>query len=340
MPLPGFGQHERMSPRRVDLPPELAGAPFSIAQARQAGVGPERLRSADLIRPHAGVRVTRSGAGASSAGASSAGADSLGAGSADATMHRCAEYVPVLGPHHFFSHLTAARLWGCPLRAEPDEPLHVSATQNARAPRRRGVVGHHADPASQIVMRAGFPTSDPVSTWLAIASVVSLDELVVAADHLVLDPYQLDPRDIRPHTSIEELGAAVEKFHGRGAARAASAWVLVRQGAESRPETLLRLLLQRAGLPEPQPNREVRDDMGRWLGRADLVYANFRTVVEYDGDQHRSNKAQYEKDIIRWERFIAADWRVVKVRAGGLFATPEATVQRVRSALHAGGWTA
>jgi len=149
MPLPGFGQHERMSPRRVDLPPELAGAPFSITQARQAGVGPERLRSADLIRPHAGVRVTRSGAGASSAGASSAGADSLGAGSADATMHRCAEYVPVLGPHHFFSHLTAARLWGCPLRAEPDEPLHVSATQNARAPRRRGVVGHHADPASK-----------------------------------------------------------------------------------------------------------------------------------------------------------------------------------------------
>ena len=330
-----------MSPRRVDLPPELAGAPFSIAQARQADIGPERLRSEDLIRPHAGVRVTRSGAGASSSGADVSGAaSSAGARSAGDTMHRCAEYLPVLGPHHFFSHLTAARLWGCPLRAERDEPLHVSATQNARAPRRRGVVGHHADPASGIVRRGGFPLSDPVSTWLAIASVVSLDELVVAADHLVLDPYQLDPRDIRPHTSIEELGAAVEKFHGRGAARAASAWDLVRQGAESRPETLLRLLLQRAGLPEPQPNREVRDDMGRWLGRADLVYANFRTVVEYDGDQHRSNKAQYEKDIIRWERFIAADWRVVKVRAGGLFATPEATVQRVRSALHAGGWTA
>ena len=84
----------------------------------------------------------------------------------------------------------------------------------------------------------------------------------------------------------------------------------------------------------------MRDDAGRWLGRADLVYAAFRTVVEYDGDQHRLNRAQYENDIVRWERFIAADWRVVKVRAGGLFATPEATVQRVRSALHAGGWTA
>jgi len=245
----------------------------------------------------------------------------------------------VLGSHHFFSHLTAARLWGCPLRAVSDEPLHVSATQPARAPRRRGVVGHHADPASEIVTRGGFPTSDPIATWLAIASIVTLDELVVAADHLVLDPYQVDPRDIRPFTSIEALRPAVDRFHGRGARRAASALHLVRQGAESRPETLLRLLLQRAGLPEPQPNREVRDDTGRWLGRADLVYADFRTVVEYDGDQHRSSRAQYEKDIIRWERFIAADWRVVRVRAGGLFVTPEATVQRVRRALHSGGWT-
>ena len=341
MPLLGFGQHERMSPRRVDLPPELAGAPFSIAQARQAGIGPERLRSEDLVRPHAGVRVTRSGAGASSSGASSSGADVSGAATSTGdTMHRCAEYLPALSAHHFFSYLTAARLWGCPLRTERDEPLHISASQKARALRRRGVVGHHADPASEIVMRGGFPTSDPVSTWLAIASVVSLDELVVAADHLILDPYQLDPRDIRPYTSIKALDAAVQKFHGRGARRAASALDLACQGAESRPETLLRLLPQRAGLPEPQPNREVRDDAGRWLGRADLVYAAFRTVVEYDGDQHRLNRAQYENDIIRWERFIAADWRVVKVRAGGLFATPEATVQRVRSALHAGGWTA
>lgn len=92
----------------------------------------------------------------------------------------------MLGSHHFFSHLTAARVWGCPLRAVSDETLHVSATHPARAPRRRGIVGHHADPASEIVMRGGFPTSDPIATWLAIASVVTLDELVVAADHLVL----------------------------------------------------------------------------------------------------------------------------------------------------------
>ena len=102
----------------------------------------------------------------------------------------------------------------------------------------------------------------------------------MAADHLVLEPYQLDPRDIGPFTSIEALRLALGGFHGRGARRAASALDLVRCGAEARPETLLRLLVQRARLPEPPPNREVRDNAGRWLGRADLVYPEFRTVVE------------------------------------------------------------
>ena len=244
----------------------------------------------------------------------------------------------MLASRQFFSHITAALLWGCPLPPFRNEPLHVSAVRPARAPRRVGVVGHHAAAGTTVVSRAGFATSDAVTTWLSLSSLLALDDLVVAADHLVLDPYQLDPRDIRPFTSIDALRGGLERFHGRGARRAAAALELVRQGAESRPETLLRLLLQRAGLPEPGANCDVWDDAGRWLGRADLVYAAFRTVVEYDGDQHRSSTAQYEKDIIRWEGFIDAGWSVIKVRAGGLFRTPDATVQRVRTALIAGGW--
>ncbi|MHC5797918.1 hypothetical protein ACVXZ4_17360 [Lacisediminihabitans sp. FW035] len=238
----------------------------------------------------------------------------------------------------FFSHITAARLWGCPLPADPSELLHVSAVLPQRAPRRPGVTGHHAAAGTRVALRAGFATSDPVAIWLSLGALLSLDELVVAADHLVLEPYRLDPLDIRPYTSIGELRAGLRDFHGRGARRAGRALDLARPGAESRPETLLRLLLQRSGLPEPATNLDVWADSKRWLGRADLVYSAFRTVVEYDGDQHRTSKRQYEKDIVRWERFVDAGWRVVKVRSGGLFLTPDATVQRVRSALVAGGW--
>ena len=197
-----------------------------------------------------------------------------------------ARSAPLLQPPHCRTPV------GVPAGHGPAEPLYVSAVLPARAPRRQGISGHHAESGAGIVQQAGVPTSNPVATWLTICSIVGLDELVVAADHRVLDPSQLDPQDIRPFTSTAALRVAVGGFHGRGARRAASALDLVRCGAESRPETLLRLLLQRAGLPEALPNRQVRDDAGRWLGRADLVYPEFRTVVEYDGDRHRSSRAR------------------------------------------------
>jgi hypothetical protein len=83
-------------------------------------------------------------------------------------------------------------------------------------------------------------------------------------------------------------GAGIRRSRGPGDSAGDA---LLRPGAESRPETLLRLLLGRAGLPEPEVNVDIRDDSGRFLGRADLVYPPWRTIVEYDGDQHRTSAA-------------------------------------------------
>jgi hypothetical protein len=181
--------------------------------------------------------------------------------------------------------------------------------------------------------------SGPAATWLALAAVLPHDELVAAGDHLVLDPYQLDPADLRPYATIEQLNLALASFHGHGARSAASALPLIRRGAESRPESLLRLLLGRAGLPEPRLNIDVTDDAGRWLARCDLVYPRYRTVVEYDGDHHRANTRQYEKDMTRVENLTIAGLTVVRVRKYGLFSAPRETVERVKRALRVGGWT-
>jgi len=224
------------------------------------------------------------------------------------------------------------------LRNDPGEHLHVTARLPTRAPRRPGVVGHHARGLT-IARRGEFPVTDAVTTWLSLAAILPLDELVVAADHLMLDPYQLDPADLRPYVSREQLAEAVEGFHGRGARAAASALRLARSGAESRQETLLRLLLQRAGLPDPELNTDVTDVAGRVLGRGDLVYPAFRTVVEYDGEQHRLDDRQYERDEHRIESFFGARWDVVRVRKRGLGAARADTVARVTRALVRGGWT-
>jgi hypothetical protein len=208
----------------------------------------------------------------------------------------------------------------------------VSTAPGRNPPRRDGVIGHRSS-SSNHVIRQGFPTSDAVSTFLELATLVALDDLVAIGDALVLDPHQLDPHDIRPWATRDALLTAVADSRGPGCRLARRAMGLVREGAESRPETLLRLLLVRSGLPEPELNPDIHDARGRFIGRADLVYRAARVIVEYDGDQHRTSRAQYEKDIVRLERFRDSGWPVIQVRDHGLFRTPGRTIARVRAAL-------
>ncbi|MBK4349117.1 DUF559 domain-containing protein [Lacisediminihabitans changchengi] len=177
-----------------------------------------------------------------------------------------------------------------------------------------------------------------MSTWLALASVVDENELIVAGDHLLLDPYVLDPYDIRPYATLAQVTKAVEDFHGRGARAAASALPLLSRRAESRTETLLRLLLLRSGLPMPDVNREVFDGAGRFIARVDLLFRQWRVIVEYDGEQHRVDDQQYEIDLHRLDRLRSAGWTVVQVRKRGLFVTQADTIARVARALRAHGW--
>lgn len=318
MPRARVFVHSAVMRSRTPLPAPLHSRAFSTAEGRSAAVGEGRMRGGDLARPFTGVRMPRQ-------------LSDLG------IITWCRGYEPLLRPDQFFSHLTAARLWGCPLHGPQDEALHVSVLHPARAPRSAGVVGHQTRDA-HVVTRQGFPCSDPASTWLALASVVDQNELVVAGDHLLLDPYQLDPHDVRPYTTLEQLTTAVEDFHGRGARAAASVLPLLSSRAESRTETLLRLLLRRSGLPEPEVNPNVFDSAGRFIARADLLFRDWRVIVEYDGEQHRVDDHQYEIDLHRLERLRSAGWTVVQVRKRGLFVTPADTIARVVRELRANGW--
>lgn len=292
------------------------------------------MRRADLDHPFHGVRV---------GGKTVTGASNTASGTeVEHIIARCREYLPLLKPGQFFSHSTSARLWGCPIATNRDaevDAVHVSTISPRRAPRGKGVIGHEVrSDRINLARRYGLPVSDAASAWIALAGMLELDELVAAADHLVLDPYQLDPRDPRPYVTVEELRGALASLPGRGSRAAASALRLVRQGAESRTETLLRLLLHRNGLPEPELNRDVYSDSGRWLGRVDLYYPDYRTIVEYDGDFHRVDRATNENDMVRRERFVNAGFAPVHVRSAGLFAHQVTTVERVTAALSRGGW--
>jgi len=288
-----------------------------VSTGRAAGLGRGRLDGADLDRPFHGVREA---------------SREEGPGDAALATRLARSYLPLLRPRDRFSHSSAAHLWPLPLPRGLDE-LHVSTTRLGCRPRSRGVVGHESSRAGS-VSRDGMPVSDPIGLFVELGCLLDHDDLVAVGDALVLDPEVLDPRDPRPWITLDELRAGVAA-HPRapGLALARRALRLVRVGAESRPESLLRLLLRRAGLPAPELNPVLRDRRGRRLGRFDLVYREARVIVEYDGDQHRTSTAQYERDIRRLERAREESWTVLQVRAHGLFVDPADTVARVRNAL-------
>jgi len=124
----------------------------------------------------------------------------------------------------------------------------------------------------------------------------------------------------------------VAKCHPRspGLRRLEAALDLVDPGSQSPRESYLRLLLIDAGLPRPQTQIPVQGVDGMPVAYLDLGWEEHMVAVEYDGDQHRTDRRQYVKDIRRLEMLERMGWIVVRVVAED---RPAAVVTRVRAAL-------
>jgi hypothetical protein len=155
-----------MPARRRPLPPPLT-LPFTLPQGLAAGLTRDRLRGRDLAVSSRAIRVPH--------------------GAEPTLIDRCRPYV-VLLPGVVVSHTTAARIHNLPLpaRLETDAAIHLSRAPTEAAPRRRGVQGHRlALDASEVLPVAGIPVTSVARTWRDLAGLLTLDELVVAGDHIV-----------------------------------------------------------------------------------------------------------------------------------------------------------
>ncbi len=289
------------------------------------------MRGADLDRPFRGVRVPKVAPSAPTSGSLAA---------PPALLARCVALAVALGGDPIFTHLTAARLWPVPLPPDlVEEDLHVGVVPPARPPRRRGVHAHKLlDPRALVGRRHGCRIIDPATMFCQLAGVLPLADLIAVGDALVQVPVYPHPLDDRPWLTPPELAERVALFRGRGKVAAARAIGRVRPGVESRPESLVRVAVVDAGLPEPEVNVSITGSRGEFLGRADLVYRRWRVIVEYDGDQHRTDTRQFDRDVRRLERFAAHGWTVVRITGRAFFGDRAATVARVRHALIAAGW--
>ena len=196
---------------------------------------------------------------------------------------------------------TAAVLWGLDDLASADDPVEVVVPPGTRWTPGQGVRVRSALLAGDVV-RAG-----PVMRWTSrVRTAVDLirrdegGESVVLLDRLVTARV-VALADVRAAVAALPLG-------GRGTVAARRTASLADGLAESPPETRLRLLLHRSGLPRPVAQFDVRVD-GRWVARVDFAWPDRRVAVEYDGAWH-GDVAQFPEDRRRLNRIAAAGWRV------------------------------
>jgi hypothetical protein len=278
--------------------------PFTFATARAAGVTRARLEGPRYQRLLTGVYVS--------------------AAVPVTPWVRARAALLVAPPDAFVSHQTAAQLWGgvVPHVAE----VHVGLPRHRRMVA-KGVCAHRHPQPPPVVVHRGLPMTTPERTFLDLAGLLGLVDLVVLGDSLVHAGC----------TSPEALVAAASTHHGRGVRTARRAAALVRRGGESPMETRLRLLVVLAGLPEPETQHVVRSSESGRSYRLDLAWPFARLVLEYDGRHHVEREPQWQADLGRREDLEGDGWRFVVVIADDVFRTPDRTIDRVVQALRGTG---
>jgi len=136
--------------------------------------------------------------------------------------------------------------------------------------------------------------------------------------------------------SIEDVLVLAKRYRGaRGVKLLTDALPLVDGGAASPRETWLRLLFIDGGLPRPATQVPIVGPNGRVLRTVDMAWEEFMILVEYDGDQHRTSREQYVKDLRVIPELERLGWIVLRVIKED---HPGDIVRRARCALVARGW--
>ncbi len=173
----------------------------------------------------------------------------------------------------------------------------------------------------EIVLVAGMPVTSPARTALDLGCWYPTMSAVAGIDALARAT-QFD---------AAELELLASRYPGRrGVARARQAIELFDAGAQSPKESWLRVVLMQAGLPRPHTQIPVCDEFGTTFAYLDMGWEEVKVAVEYDGDQHRSDRRQYSWDVRRSETLQRLGWIVIRVLAGD---RPAEVVGRVRAAL-------
>jgi len=140
---------------------------------------------------------------------------------------------------------------------------------------------------------------------------------------------------VRPY-SLEDVMMLAKRYRGRhGVARLKAVLPLVDGGAMSPRETFWRLLVIDAGFPIPTTQIAVFDEDGRPVRVLDFGWEDFKVALEYDGEQHQSDREQYLKDRRVLPVLGRLGWNVSGVVKED---DPVGVIQALHGAMTARGW--
>jgi Protein of unknown function (DUF559) len=278
---------------------DLTHAPFTLDEARVAGLSRGRLRGASWRRIARGLYVWN--------------------GLRPNPMLEIQAALRRLPSGSAFSGLTAAWLHGIdvsPCPVEATVPLQAGVSS------RTGMLIHRAALSrADVLYVRGVPATSILRTLADVSSRLSLTEAVVVVDAALHD------RRVRLHELRRWIESHSRRPGIRILRRVAS---LAEPAAESPMESRLRLLLVLAGLPKPVAQVSIHDDAGKFAGRPDLYYEKQRLGMEYDGAIHRTSLAE---DNRRQNLLLSAGVRLLRFTAVDVIQRPETVVSQVRAML-------
>lgn len=288
------------------VPAQLEGRPFTVAEARAAGVSSRRLEHRTFRRLFRGVYV---------------------AADLEPSWWDWLRAAVLAGPvDAIVSHRSAQQVYG-PELTWRDDRIHLSTRRNAVC-RDARIRVHRRKHAISSRLVDGLPVTSPARTFVDCALTLTFVQLVVFGDSLLH----------RGLVTFDELLAYCHDRHLDGVVAARRAMRYVVEDARSPMETLVRLMLVLAGLPEPAVNAPVLDESGRKVATVDVLYARYRVAIEYDGRWHEltADERRWLRD--RRERLEQLGWTVITIFDTDL-PKPALLVSRVHAALTRGGYS-
>jgi hypothetical protein len=157
----------------------------------------------------------------------------------------------------------------------------------------------------------GIPVMSLERTWIDLAPLLSLPDLVAAGDSA-----------LRAGATIEGLADVIRRSrHLRGVRLARDAIPLLDARSRSRPESHLRVAATAPDLPRFEVNVPIYRDEGGWLAEPDLSLEDAKVALEYKGADH-AELGRMRRDITRDVDMRRDRWLTLEYGPAEVFGRP------------------